>query len=307
MDSEFRILKERYERVFEMKMNDFSALTPIDFLHASRILQIAVTSVIHPAVSYEIRAHRPCEICIVKHGNCIMHVAGEDVPMKEGEFIFILPYVSHRFTTLTDSPCEVFYVHFNLDFLNNPLYQLPKVLKLDLKQYFILYASHYIWGQLDFQLESCIHNIQEEYQIWLHSSISMMNYYVFELVLLLSRRIHSQFPVNIDYHNPYVEQALTYIHEHYTEHLTAADIAKHLKISIRYLNRLFHDHTHSTILDYINSCRINQSVLLIAKGYPLTYIAVTVGFSSPPHYTKVFKKYMGVTPREYRRALSDTV
>lgn len=78
-----------------MKKELSSPLTPIDFLRASRILQVAVASVIHPAEEYSFRAHKPCEICVVRHGHCVMNIAGEDIPLKEGEFIFILPYVSH--------------------------------------------------------------------------------------------------------------------------------------------------------------------------------------------------------------------
>lgn len=286
-----------------MKKEFSSPLTPIDFLRASRILQIAVDSVIHPEESYSVRAHKPCELCVIRQGHCVMNIAGEDIPLKEGEFIFILPYVSHSFSTSADSPCQVFYIHFNLDFLSNPLYQLPQILKIDLKQYFMLYAGHYIWGSVDFQLESCIQNITIEYDTWLTSSISMMNYYVFELVLLLSRRLHSDFPVDADYHNRYVTHALLYIQEHYHEPLTILQIADHLKISERYLSKIFYKYTHSTVLEFINSYRINQSVLLITKGYSFTYISVNVGFSSPPHYTKIFKKYMGLTPREYKKAL----
>ena len=290
-----------------MKKELSSPLTPIDFLRASRILQVAVASVIHPAEEYSFRAHKPCEICVVRPGHCVMNIAGEDIPLKEGEFIFILPYVSHAFTTSADSPCQVFYIHFNLDFLSNPLYQLPQILKIDLRQYFMLYADRCIWGKVDFQLESCIQNITTEYSTWLSSSISMMNYYIFELVLLLSRRLHNDFPIDTDYHNRFVEQALLYIQQHYQDALTVSAIAAHLGISERYLSRLFYKCTRHTVLDFINSYRINQSVLLIAEGHSLTFISESVGFSSPPHYTKVFKKYMGVTPRDYRKTLLDTI
>ena len=141
----------------------------------------------------------------------------------------------------------------------------------------------------------------------LSSSISMMNYYIFELVLLLSRRLHNDFPIDTDYHNRFVEQALLYIQQHYQDALTVSAIAAHLGISERYLSRLFYKCTRHTVLDFINSYRINQSVLLIAEGHSLTFISESVGFSSPPHYTKVFKKYMGVTPRDYRKTLLDTI
>ena len=107
----------------------------------------------------------------------------------------------------------------------------------------------------------------------------MMNYYIFELVLLLSRRLHNDFPIDTDYHNRFVEQALLYIQQHYQDALTVSAIAAHLGISERYLSRLFYKCTRHTVLDFINSYRINQSVLLIAEGHSLTFISESVCLS----------------------------
>lgn len=286
-----------------MNMELNSPLSPIDFLHTSKLLRIAVTDSINPMEHYGVRAHRDCEVCLVKEGLCIMNVAGNDIPLAEGDFIFILPYISHSFKTPDGSSCQVFHLHFNLDFLNSPLYQIPKLLNIDLWQYFILYAGHYIHGHIDFQLEACIENIAHEFQSNQNSFVTMLNYYVFELTLLLSRRLHAEDKSKKELRNPYVEQAIQYIHAHYNEPLTNASIADQLLISERYLSKLFYKYTRSTVQDYLNSYRINQSVLLMTKGHSITDIALHVGFSSPPHYTKVFKKYMGLAPNEYRKTL----
>ena len=117
----------------------------------------------------------------------------------------------------------------------------------------------------------------------------MMNYYIFELVLLLSRRLHNDFPIDTDYHNRFVEQALLYIQQHYQDALTVSAIAAHLGISERYLSRLFYKCTRHTVLDFINSYRINQSVLLIAEDIPL------------PLYRKAWgSAVLPITPRSLR-------
>lgn len=232
-----------------------------------------------------------------------MNVAGTEIPMKENDFLFILPYVSHAFTTQDSEPCHVYAIHFDLDFLSNPLYQLPQILKIDLRRHFMLYTKKYLFGIADQQLKFCIQNITAEYDAWKNNGLSMMNFYILELVLLLSRNIHSQYPIDTDFHNPYVEQALSYIHEHYMDKITVPEIAATLNISDRYLSKLFYQCTHTTVMDYIHSYRINQSILLMTKGCSLTDIAVSVGYSSPPHYTNTFKKYMGQTPREYLKTL----
>ena len=281
-----------------MKKEFNSPLAPIDFLRASKLLRVLISSDIYPSQPFDFRAHRECEICIVQKGHFIINVAGTDLQMNENDFLFILPYVSHAFSTADSEPCHVYSIHFNLDFLSNPLYQLPQILKIDLRRHFMLYTQKYLFGAADQQLKFCIKNIAAEYESWKNNDLSMMNFYILELVLLLSRNIHSQYPADTDFHNPYVEQALSYIHEHYMDKITVPEIASALKISDRYLSKIFYQCTHSTVMDYVHSYRINQSVLLMTKGCSLTDIAVNVGYSSPPHYTKTFKKYMGQTPRE---------
>ena len=53
--------------------------------------------------------------------------------------------------------------------------------------------------------------------------------------------------------------------------------------------------------DYITRVRVENSVRLMEKReLTLREIAAHCGFKSPGYFSKVFKKYLGVTPREYR-------
>lgn len=46
------------------------------------------------------------------------------------------------------------------------------------------------------------------------------------------------------------------------------------------------------IASYVNLYRINPAIEVMRQNYSLTYIAVNVGFSSLPHFTKIFKRRM---------------
>ena len=61
-----------------------------------------------------------------------------------------------------------------------------------------------------------------------------------------------------------------------------------------------------SILEYISHYRIQQSLYLLQdKELSILQISLKVGFSSTSYYSKLFKKYMKMTPKEYRRLLKN--
>lgn len=97
-----------------------------------------------------------------------------------------------------------------------------------------------------------------------------------------------------------VEQAKAYIHSHYSEKLTLADVAEHLNISSGHLSNTFKKFTGVTISDYIATIKIDHAKELIDTHQYLMYeISDMLGFENPYYFSKVFKKVTGIAPREY--------
>ena len=55
-----------------------------------------------------------------------------------------------------------------------------------------------------------------------------------------------------------------------------------------------------TINDFILRKKIDiAKSLLLESSKTLAYISEYLGFSSPPHFSSTFKKYIGISPKEY--------
>ena len=97
-----------------------------------------------------------------------------------------------------------------------------------------------------------------------------------------------------------MEQAKAYIHSHYSEKLTLADVAEHLNISSGHLSNTFKKFTGVTISDYIATIKIDHAKELIDTHQYLMYeMSDMLGFENPYYFSKVFKKVTGIAPREY--------
>ena len=96
-------------------------------------------------------------------------------------------------------------------------------------------------------------------------------------------------------------EVTNYIHRHLSEHITAEDIARHLYLSRPYLSAKFKAETSYSMTDFILKEKAEEAKrLLCFTDKPLVNISSYLGFSSQSHFSRVFKKYSGFSPSEYR-------
>ena len=100
-------------------------------------------------------------------------------------------------------------------------------------------------------------------------------------------------------------EILNYISLHYSEKLSTSDLAERFFINEQYFCKLFKQATGQSVMEYINRMRIDKSaVLLEHTSESATRIASKVGFDDPNYFSRLFKKYMNMSPRAYRKLLS---
>lgn len=84
--------------------------------------------------------------------------------------------------------------------------------------------------------------------------------------------------------------------------LKIQDIAREIHFSSAYLRYLFKRETKRSIWDYVTELRIEEAKYLLATTDKKRYeIASEVGYESPEHFSRIFKRYTGVSPADYRK------
>lgn len=92
-----------------------------------------------------------------------------------------------------------------------------------------------------------------------------------------------------------------YILHHLSEQITTAELADALYMSRGYLCEKFKKESGTTISDFILSTKTEEAKrLLTMTDKPISSISEYLGFSSQSHFSNIFKKYAGVTPKVYR-------
>lgn len=104
-----------------------------------------------------------------------------------------------------------------------------------------------------------------------------------------------------------VRQVMAYIHAHYAEDLSRARLAAHAGLSERHLTRCFVAETGIAPLDYLNRYRMTQARRLLDTGnLSVTEVMHAVGFANPSHFSRIFRREVGVSPSAYRHNLSQS-
>lgn len=100
----------------------------------------------------------------------------------------------------------------------------------------------------------------------------------------------------------FVRRALAFIQAHFAEPISREEIAKHVAISSNYLTDCFRQVLGITPMTYLTRYRIQQAQrLLDTTDLSITDIALETGFSEISHFTRTFKREVGVSPHAYRR------
>lgn len=99
-----------------------------------------------------------------------------------------------------------------------------------------------------------------------------------------------------------IKKMLSVIREHYSEKVTAADLARAVHISERECYRIFQNMLGITPGSFMLSIRLQKAQeLLRYTDKSIVEIAVETGFGTGSYFCKTFKEYHHITPNQYRR------
>ena len=103
--------------------------------------------------------------------------------------------------------------------------------------------------------------------------------------------------------NPILRDAVLYIEGHYGEDITLSDITANTGINHSTLTSLMKLELGCTAIEYLMKYRIDISKKQLAfTNVPIKDIADIIGFKTVQHFNRVFKKYTGTTPAEFRKS-----
>ncbi len=99
-----------------------------------------------------------------------------------------------------------------------------------------------------------------------------------------------------------------YIEQHCGENLRVQELADMCGMSYSYFAKLFRETYHQSCKEYIEFARLNKVAdLLLFTNLDLNYISQEAGFADCSHLIRTFKKWKGMTPKQWRREIQNNM
>jgi AraC-like DNA-binding protein/mannose-6-phosphate isomerase-like protein (cupin superfamily) len=298
----------------------FSASFP---LYIADVEQTAITE----------HSHEFFEMVYVRRGRGWHFVEGERYPIKAGDLYVISPDEKHGYAPLQDEPMHIVNVLWmpalvedmlraasktrkprNVSTHNNDnslsgarqLLYVEPMLRKETKFTRRLQLS----GRTALRVELLLDEMRRE-QVQAAAGCELLLRHLFcALLVLLSRsydeqneRVRNRIEApRVSQQDKIVSRAIEYIEENYAKPLLVSQVAAHVALSSSRLSHVFKEHTRRGINEYLHEYRIARAcTALMESKASIGEIAADIGYSDTRFFHRVFRRYTGCNPTQYRQ------
>lgn len=261
----------------------------------------------------------------------VLHLKEEDMHyvLRKGDMLILEPNMDHEGTE--KHVCDYYYIHFEHPDIKS--LQIDDMIALadyfiashdqspftqhkppiaDIHPYGCYFPKYHTISDKT-RFNQALHAMNEMLQLYKrrHYNRSLTALRFTQLLIELSREnFMDELQRNDRFHSKSIVKVnalLDYIYQNYQNKITGSDIELAFESNYDYLNRAFKKVTGQSISRYINTVRINQAKELI-ETTPLSVgeIGYLTGLNDPFHFSKVFKKYVGMSPTQYFKLIRES-
>ncbi|MBC8062868.1 MAG: helix-turn-helix transcriptional regulator [Clostridiaceae bacterium] len=96
-----------------------------------------------------------------------------------------------------------------------------------------------------------------------------------------------------------VDKIINYMTENYTNNITLQELSNYVHTSPSYLGNIFKQITGKSTINYFIEIRLNKAKSLLTDGFTVSETSKLVGFNDVFYFSRVFKKFEGISPSQY--------
>ena len=98
-----------------------------------------------------------------------------------------------------------------------------------------------------------------------------------------------------------IQKCIEYISQYCTDDLSIKQVADQINLSVPYFSRIFKQETGRSFVEYVTFVRMQRGVWMLRHtDHTVEAIAEELGYNTPNYFSGTFKKYVGLSPRDYR-------
>lgn len=251
----------------------------------------------------DVHLHDAIEFVYLTEGSVTVNIDGREDRLYPGDLILFRSRGVHSMRT-ENCPLNRYYT---LKLRPKLLYNIsPKDSRGKVALRFSVFNSElkYIWRKSELEGTDILKGYKELIEKWTGegelNDISMLISVITVILGVLRDDGESLNNLSLDANSIY--DGITYIHNNFSEDITAEQVAERINMSYSFFARSFKAATGKTFKEYLNMTRMNEAEqLLVNTDLPISEIATRCGYNSIAYFTSLYKQYKGNTPRSERK------
>ena len=250
--------------------------------------------------------HNFLELVYVLSGSAVHVMNGEETKISKGNYYIIDYDTKHDYRKINNEPFVIVNCLFLPEFIDKTLVKCRRF--YDVMNNYLIHHSYKSINlnpvnQIFFDNDNTIGNIidlmQNEYAQKRTGYEELLRCKLIEIIIFTMRQIQSNDRIAYNSVGRYITE---YINDNYMKKITLKDISEKLSYSVPYLSKVFKEECGITFEQFLQKTRIDQSCRLLANtDKKIGDVAECVGYSDIKFFTAVFKRFMKLSPREYRK------
>ncbi len=224
--------------------------------------------------------------CIDGQGSIVVNDVRFELTSKQ---VFCIPrHTRHLYYADSQDPWSILWVHFKGD--NAAYFPLNDLRIIDLGPARTNERLMYLFRQL-------IAILEQNYTLGNFIYASNL------LTLILSEVYFREKESDTDKQNQYLTRVIRYMYNNLDKDLTLASLADHMQLSRSYLNSIFKKYARRSPVDFFIHLKMQQACKYLKMTDLRIYeVSIRLGYQDPYYFSRIFKKVIGVSPREYKHA-----
>ena len=157
------------------------------------------------------------------------------------------------------------------------------------------------------KIQEAIHMIEKEFENENGSTYCVIGAYVILILAMARQYLFDELDkggINRNSYYKNIKESIVYIEENLSKKLTLEELAQVANMGKTNYSIAFKNVTGMTVWEYILNTRIDfaSSCFVERRGeYNITEVAMMSGFDNVAHFTKIFKRIKGSTPRDFKK------
>lgn len=258
--------------------------------------------------------HDYVQIWYVNKGEFWHSINEKRYKMVPGNLFVIPPFAVHRVELVPDKEIEIIGCEFLPHFINDRFNQFPfnkDFFDFSYLEHFLVDEDEIIpkvalTGSRDLEVQHLLEEMLLEYtERKPHFELLLKGNLLKLLAIIIREYTKGSFKgmeETLDKYRHVIADAIEYIHNHYHEELRLEQICKLAMMSRTYFCCLFKRLTGKTFNEYLIDLRVRKSAeLLLRSDLSITEVCFGVGFNDRTYFSRIFKKYKGVSPSYYKK------